>query len=220
MQNFNPSNPEYKKVDDLPKEDQTSLQQKRTAYIQAVEGRDNKIIGSIKGIINTMMGGKMSKDGELRMILDAEAEKHLRELAENDVQYTDYLDKYKKSYLKCEYSRFKNAEILSGVINGQSVEIFFRTTDENRNAIFKGWGKINGVEISEKDASEIFFGYKRIAEHQGDNIESFKNQEAMRKEHEKSLLKQQDLQRAEAEYDLKQESLKNDSDAIKQIKKL
>ena len=174
-------------------EEQKDIEQKRAAYAKAVEGREGGVVGKVKEIISKMRGGKFSKDGELRMAIDAEREDKLRSPhgVRDDAapgEGANLHDKYQNSYLKYkEVAAPKSANLwdmvgpeyavhekesgrysLSGVIDGKAVEI--TTIGHNKGGIE---GSIGGEKISAHEATRIWNEYWHIANTQGKDIDDF-----------------------------------------------
>ncbi len=164
---------------EFTEEEQEAITQQRAAYISALEGRDGGIgiSGKVKQIISAIRGGKLSEEGELRMILDAEREDKLWKNAQQEQEYlngrnarkpdTDLHTAYAKAYVD-DYQTYTRWDgHLTGIVNGQHVDIYVYDTP---NASLQYRGTVNGQEIPSGDASRIYYAYKDVAEIQRDDL--------------------------------------------------
>lgn len=164
--------------------EQLEINEKREAYMNAVEGHDGGLTGKVKQIIRAIKGGKMSADGELVMIVDAQGEDDLRNNEDSR------LKNYEKSYLRFEPVEVKlrsafgeeisRSSNLVGVIDGKEVKITTGWSIERQKWIIAG-GTIDGEEISRDGASIIYHEFFDIAKLQEWNTESARTDEELEK---------------------------------------
>lgn len=176
---------------ELSAEEIADIEQQRTAYTQALEGRDGGISGKVRQIISSLRGGKLSDRGELLMLVDAERQNQLhdaqayttreeavrdrRGLARDDVygeKATQILEKYEKSYLTVDIierpkhigqDKIYPFRKLRGTINGQQIEITLSHDDLRYRPFTYFRGMVNGEEILEDDLRAIWHEYEEIA---------------------------------------------------------
>lgn len=161
--------------------EQEEIEQKRKAYAVAFEG--GGLMGEIKQIISVIRGGKLSEDGQIRMMLDAEREN------------TKHDEKFSKSYLRFNYKQkivqrpnglgvmggvlVKETEEIEGVINGQNVHLKQENPDPRGHDKITYSGNINGKEISSEDAKSIFSTYYDVARTQGLDLKRFREKQEL-----------------------------------------
>jgi len=162
---FDPSNPEYKKVDESGKE-QGDIELARKAYAEAYEG--GGLGGKIKQIISSIRGGRLSENGTFRMISDAEKEDSIREdinsLRDNQSQVSkQYIkksvhesEKQQNSYLNYKHTFEKNKPFQKNILSHPEV-------------CHEDYHKIEGVINGQKVFIEKVAIYRTAIEAPGDN---------------------------------------------------
>ncbi len=168
-------------TEELTPEEVAMFEQKRTAYAQALEGRDGGILGKGRQIISAMRGGALSNRGELLMAVDAEREDELRmrnassEGKSASEKLMDRLDleTYKQTYVtkKPYNSGGQEGEIISGFDNGQKVEVIRMITKKDGGEEVESFSAtLDGEEIAADVAPSFWRALEKTAILQDEDI--------------------------------------------------